>query len=438
MERRYIPIEAFLKPCLVEWIETLLSNNPQHPLLRRIRNKEKISEKDRDSFTCWIINCEYAALMKLFYLEDFLDYVAFVLDVSRADINEVSFGDNTYTRDDFEGAFYEIKERVMQNFGSQGIIPPISLRKRAVRMHDTIRRRIPNALQNIVVDPSSPDELREVLGRCRTDFEELVKHIAHFLSLAAASKDRPAVDFVTLSEMSLSKIIEKFIYASAFDVDPQDNAMLELERLINHLLEKLTDDEVRELSSLSKRFKQELPKRPYRLDALRIFGNIFHHDGVSHAHTVLVRKYVDLADTFLDTLNKLLPKVVCIVGVEHRSDGSVNIRIYDQESDNLMNVLYTSEQIKRKYKAMAGKYIVQESSVERKPESLHVEAFLFPAVYHDDLGKQNSFPIIAERRLVSLSKASLTQFEGETRLRIEVAVQTPVYKTIDTLENVQE
>lgn len=45
MERRYIPIEAFLKPCLVEWIETLLSNNPQHPLLRRIRNKEKFLKR---------------------------------------------------------------------------------------------------------------------------------------------------------------------------------------------------------------------------------------------------------------------------------------------------------------------------------------------------------------------------------------------------------
>ncbi len=434
MERRSIPIEAFTKPCLVEWIETLLDNNPQHPLLNRIRRRGKLSEKDRDSLVCLVANYEYNELIKSFRTKDIQDYICFILDVVKEDVCSIVFTENTYAvddDDDFEGFLIEIRDFVLEKFTSQGLIRPSPIMKVFERMRNTIKNEVISALQ-------SDDQLRKELGGCRTDFEELVKHLAYFFSIVTASGDKPAVDFASITRKNLSQIIREFFHKSPTYPASGDRVIEALGNLQSCLSEKLTSDQVDDLSSLNDSFKNELPKNPYKIDALRIFGNIFHHEAVSYAHDKLVRKYVDLACTFLDNLGGLLPATVCIFGIEHRNDGNVTVRVHNPEKDETDSIFYTSQQIKIKYKSMVGKHTVQKSPIERKPESLNVEAFLFPVAYRDESGRQNCFPILAERKVVSLSKAGLAQLEKETRMSIQIDIQTRAPTLISLSQDVQE
>ncbi|MDM7460424.1 MAG: hypothetical protein P3X24_002065, partial [bacterium] len=97
MKPLIIPVEAFMKPFLLEWLEMLIDNSPQHPILRRIRSKKSLGENEQDRFLCQMLECKREYLFDFFRTTDLQEYISFILGVSIEDISEIRIESNVYT-----------------------------------------------------------------------------------------------------------------------------------------------------------------------------------------------------------------------------------------------------------------------------------------------------------------------------------------------------
>lgn len=432
-----IPIEAFLKPCLLEWLEVLMDTSPQHPMLCWIRQKGSIGEEERDRLLWWVHKCEYRKLIDLFRTKYWLDYISFLLDVSPEDISQIRISDNVYTRDDLEGAFIALNNTIQRIFVEE-YPRPRTIRGKIFKLSEIIRGELVSTVRKFASDPSSQEQkVRQILGQARTDFEELIKYVDCFMSRLGLLDKQYEASLHTTSRENLSTIVSRITTISphSFGLLETDGAAPRtLISLINCLSEKLEESQVSELRDAHPDFgDKKFLENPYRLHALRIFGNIFHHEGANYRHVELIQKYADVAGDYLYRLAELLPEIVYVESIEQRFSGQKVISIYNTETQQThrFQFLYTVDREMERYRPLTDKKTLGNAPFNRGV----VQAFILPG----DLSNQQAiFPFIVEWRVIPLGKPNLHLLVEETCLRVEVVVETPIYATISSEKNVQE
>ena len=417
-----------MKPFLLEWLEMLIDNSPQHPILRRIRDRLKLGENERDRLLCWIFECDYGSLLNFLRTEYLKDYISFISDVPIGEISQVRISGDVYKSDDLEGAFWSIRELISHTF-AQEYPRPRSIRRKARKLSETISKDLITAVHKS--DPISREqEIRRILGQARTDTEELIKDIDCFMSRLRLSDEQ-----YKASRENLSAIISRIIKISPNSVGSGEidgDAPRELARLIDCLSEKLEESQVNELEDAHSDFEdQKFIDNPYYLHALRIFGNIFHHEAANHSHKNLIQKYVDVAADYLRRLSELLPEVVYIESVEHRFSGQKVLSIYDPETQRTHRFSYTEEQLIERCRYLADKAFSGDGSFRKRL----VEAFILPGNQSE---QQVTFPYIVVREIIPLGKSYLHQLVEKTHERIEITVKEISYPVISSSENVQD
>lgn len=461
MKEYSLSIEAFLKPFLVEWVEALLSDAPQHPLLHRIRSKEGFADNEKDGVICWLLECDYEQMVRHFRQDDWLDYLAYLINnlhkvrVSRDDFREIVISGDSYEYSDFEGASSELKRLIIQQFGKYGNPAFFSIRRSLSSLLELINTSLVVTLREYEKDPkSSHNKLKELLGRCRIDFEEIVKHLSYFMALVNVSgRDFPInlESFVQEKMYSLISGLTKVNPCVGKDIE--DPVWKKMNELFHYISKKISDNDLEFLckchcffedemclkkdqeSSTIKKNKKKSKRvtEPYVLHALRIFGNIFQHRPEDYS-AELIRKYIDMAGTYLEEIYSFVPESVYITGVDYRSSGYLIISVYNIDTEKHHRILYTQTQALQKYRAFRKKSSSEGASFTGKL----IRAFMLPGSFQDYEERQVCFPIIAEADIIDIAKRILKNSEMETHTQIKVLVRMPVFETISSQEYVQE
>lgn len=466
MKEYSLSIEAFLKPFLVEWVEALLSDAPQHPLLHRIRSKEGFADNEKDGVICWLLECDYEQMLRHFRQDDWLDYLAYLINnlhkvrVSRDDFREIVISGDSYEYSDFEGASSELKRLIIQQFGKYGNPAFFSIRRSLSHLVELINTRLVVALKEYEKNTrSSHDELKELLGRCRIDFEEIVKHLSYFMALVSASSR----DFPTSFESFIKnkKKKKKKMYHLISDLaktnpsmgkDIEDAAWKKMNELYHYVSKMISNNDLEFLCKCHHFFRNELctesnqksntytikkkgkhTTEPYILHTLRIFGNIFQHRPEDYS-AELIRKYIDVAGAYLGEISSVVPESIYITGVDYRSSGHIIISVYNIDTEKHHRILYTQTQALQKYRTLRRKSSSEEASSTGKL----IRAFMLPGSFQDYEGRQVCFPIIAEADIIDIAKHILKNSEMETHAQIKVLIQMPVFEKISSQEYAQE
>lgn len=422
-----------MKPFLLEWLEMLIDNSPQHPILRRIRSKESLGENEQDRFLCRMLECNRECLFDFFRTTDLQEYISFILGVSIEDISEIRIKSNVYTSDDFEGAFKELNKLINQ-FVTEEYPIQRTIRAKAHELSETISKKLTAKVRES--HPSSREQtIRQELGQARTDTEELIKYIDCFLSRLGLSEEPYKASQREPSREKLFAVVSRITKISSHSIGLHEingDAPRELARLIDCLSEKIEESQVNELKDMHPDFEDpKFIEEPYCLHALRIFGNIFHHEGANYSHMELIQKYADIAGGYLRRLANLIPGTVYIEGIEHMFSGKKVIKVYDTETRQMHSFAYTQNLLIERYKPITDKTSSENDSFRKRL----VEAFILPG----NLSEQRvAFPYIVEWKIVPLGRSYIDQLAKQTPQRIEITLKTHPDSVIKSEQNVQD
>jgi hypothetical protein len=409
MAQYRIPLEIFQKACLLEWLDQRSSETPVvRRLLKRVRKDR--SELTSDSFGCLFHRLKYSDILDEMRTSEIAEYIEQKYAIGIRHFSRAKVLDREYEDSDFEGLTDGIKHACLQQFGEEGYYPPDSLTDLITNLEQRTRE-----ISDVLYGRR---QVTDLLGGNRHDIERYLKFLTHFCCLIDKNLERSKKawrQFEVLQDTRLSEItayLRSFNPGTLFESNISDH----IENLRRVLGQSLSGNQEAELERCSRelfdRTKKSGEGTLYLIDAIREFGNIFHHEDYDYE---LVRLYTELLSALLKDLKSCSPEIVNIVSVEFSADGYYAVRV-SASGEKIKTAIYTNDTMKSSYIPLK-----EKSDIDSLGNSLLLrEAFLFPKVSMDNQEYIMS-PLICERRI--LKPATINDVQ-RSRLVIEIEYET--------------
>lgn len=409
VQSRSIPLEIFQKACLLEWLD---QRSSETPVVRRLLKRVGVdrSKLTSTSFGYLFHRLKYSDILDEMRTSEIAEYIEQKYAISIRHFSRAKVLDREYEDSDFEGLTDGIKHACLQQFGGEGYYPSVSLTNLI-----TILERRTREISYVLHDRR---QVIELLGGNRHDVEKCLKLLTHFCCIIDKNLERSREawqQFEVLQDTRLSEItayLRSFNPGTLFESNISDH----IENLRRVLGQSLSGNQEAELERCSRelfdRTKKSGEGTLYLIDAIREFGNIFHHEDYDYE---LVRLYTELLSALLKDLKSCSPEIVNIVSVEFSADGYYAVRV-SASGEKIKTAIYTNDTMKSSYIPLK-----EKSDIDSLGNSLLLrEAFLFPKVSMDNQEYIMS-PLICERRI--LKPATINDVQ-RSRLVIEIEYET--------------
>jgi hypothetical protein len=400
---------------LLEWLDQRSSETPVvRRLLKRVRKDR--SELTSDSFGCLFHRLKYSDILDEMRTSEIAEYIEQKYAIGIRHFSRAKVLDREYEDSDFEGLTDGIKHACLQQFGEEGYYPPDSLTDLITNLEQRTRE-----ISDVLYGRR---QVTDLLGGNRHDIERYLKFLTHFCCLIDKNLERSKKawrQFEVLQDTRLSEItayLRSFNPGTLFESNISDH----IENLRRVLGQSLSGNQEAELERCSRELFDRTKKSGggtlYLIDAIREFGNIFHHEDYDYE---LVQLYTELLSALLKDLKSCSPEIVNIVSVELSADGYYAVRV-SASGEKIKTAIYTNDTMKSSYIPLK-----EKSDIDSLGNSLPLrEAFLFPKVSMDnkvimDNQEYIMSPLICERRI--LKPATINDVQ-RSRLVIEIECET--------------
>jgi len=404
-----IPLEIFQKAYLLEWLD---QRGSETSIVRRLLRRVGVdrSKLTSNNFGYLFHRLKYSDILSEMRTPEIVEYIEQKHAINIRSFSRAKVLDREYEDDDVEGLANGIKSACLQEFGEEGYYPSVSLTNLI-----TILERRTREISYVLHDRR---KVIELLGGNRHDVEKYLKLLTHFCCIIDKNLERSREawqQFEVLQDTRLSEItayLRSFNPGTLFESNISDH----IENLRRVLGQSLSGNQEAELERCSRelfdRTKKSGEGTLYLIDAIREFGNIFHHEDYDYE---LVRLYTELLSALLKDLKSCSPEIVNIVSVEFSADGYYAVRV-SASGEKIKTAIYTNDTIKSSYIPLK-----EKSDIDSLGNGLLLrEAFFFPKISMDNQEYIMS-PLICERRI--LKPVTINDVQ-RSRLVIEIEYET--------------